>query len=247
MSAAVPDILSRIVATKRVEVEHLRASRRSFRAALEGHKPAVIAELKKASPSKGTLIEEYHPGQIAHFHQSGGAAALSVLTDRNYFQGSLHDLHTARAATHLPVLRKDFMIDEVQIAEAMAAGADAILLIAAIMDVARLRALRQFAETLGLDVLVEAHDEKELTAALESGATIVGVNNRDLRTFQVSLETSIRLAPMFPKDVIAVSESGIQSRADIDRLMDAGYRAFLIGEHLMKAADPMAALRELTA
>ena len=228
-------------------MEHLRASRRSFRAALESHRPAVIAELKKASPSKGTLIEEYHPGQIAHFYQTGGAAALSVLTDRNYFQGSLHDLHTARAATHLPVLRKDFIIDEAQIAEAMMAGADAILLIAAVMDIPRLRTLRQFAETLGLDVLVEAHDEKELAAALESGATIVGVNNRDLRTFEVSLETSLRLAPMFPKDVLAVSESGIQSRAHIDRLMAAGYRAFLIGEHLMKAADPMAALQELTA
>jgi indole-3-glycerol phosphate synthase len=182
---------------------------------------------------------------LAAAYAEGGAAALSVLTDREYFQGSLDDLGAARRATQLPVLRKDFILDETQIAEAFAAGADAILLIAAILDAPALRRLREFAGTLALDVLVEAHDEAELDRAIESGATILGVNNRDLHTFDVSLETSLRLARRMPAGVVAVSESGIRTRADVQRLLDAGYSAFLVGEHLMKSPDPAAALREL--
>jgi indole-3-glycerol phosphate synthase len=244
MTSAVPDILSRIVETKQLEVKELRASRRSFRSAISG-RPAIIAEVKKASPSRGLLTPSFDPAALAAAYAEGGAAALSVLTDREYFQGSLDDLGAARRATQLPVLRKDFILDETQIAEAFAAGADAILLIAAILDAPALRRLREFAGTLALDVLVEAHDEAELDRAIESGATILGVNNRDLHTFDVSLETSLRLARRMPAGVVAVSESGIRTRADVQRLLDAGYSAFLVGEHLMKSPDPAAALREL--
>lgn len=244
MTPAVPDILSRIVDTKRLEVNELRESRRGFRHALS-LRPAIIAEVKKASPSRGLLSASFDPVAIASAYESGGAAALSVLTDGEYFQGSLADLTAARQATRLPVLRKDFLLDETQIAEAYAAGADAILLIAAILDVAALRRLREFAERLGLDVLVEAHDEAELDRAIESGATLLGVNNRDLHTFEVSLETSLRLARRMPPGALAVSESGIHTREDVHRLLDAGYSAFLVGEHLMKSPDPAAAIREL--
>jgi indole-3-glycerol phosphate synthase len=244
MTSAVPDILSRIVETKRLEVNELRAARRSFRHALAA-RPAIIAEVKKASPSRGLLAPSFDPASIAATYERGGAAALSVLTDAPFFQGSLADLAAARAATRLPVLRKDFLLEETQIAEAFAAGSDAILLIAAILDSAALRRLREFAEALGLDVLVEAHNEAELDAAIESGATLLGVNNRDLHTFEVSLATSLRLARRMPRGALAVSESGIQTRADVERLLDAGYSAFLVGEHLMKSPDPAAAIREL--
>lgn len=244
MTSAVPDILSRIVETKRLEVKELRASRRSFRTALSS-RPAIIAEVKKASPSRGLLTPSFDPAALAAAYEVGGAAALSVLTDREYFQGSLDDLGAARRAARLPVLRKDFVLDETQIAEAFTAGADAVLLIAAILDSGALRRLREFAETLALDVLVEAHDEAELDRAIESGATILGVNNRDLHTFGVSLETSLRLARRMPAGVLAVSESGIRTRDDVQRLLDAGYSAFLVGEHLMQSPDPAAALREL--
>jgi indole-3-glycerol phosphate synthase len=246
MTSAVPDILSRIVETKRLELQRLRDSRRGFRQAISA-RCAIIAEVKKASPSRGVLASEFDPAAIARTYERGGAAALSVLTDAEYFQGSLEDLAAARGATGLPVLRKDFVLGEAQIAEAFSAGADAILLIAAILDAATLRRLREFAETLGLDVLVEAHNEAEFDAAVESGATLVGVNNRDLHTFEVSIETSLRLARRIPSGTIAVSESGIRTRDDIQRLLDAGYSAFLVGEHLMKSPDPAVALQELLA
>ncbi len=244
MTSAVPDILSRIVDAKHLEVKRLRAGLRPFRAALEAS-PAIIGEVKKASPSRGVLAQDFDPRGIALTYQKGGAAALSVLTDKEYFQGSLADLHAARSAVRIPVLRKDFILDEAQIAESFMAGADAILLIAAVLDLKALRRLREFAESLGLDVLVEAHDEMELDRALESGATIAGVNNRDLHTFQVSLDTSFRLAGRIPPGIMAVSESGIRTHEDVRRLMEAGYRAFLVGEHLMTAPDPVAALAEL--
>lgn len=222
-------------------------SRRDFGAALRSGQLAIISEIKKASPSKGVLMEDFHPARLAADYEKGGAAALSVLTDRDFFQGSLEDLRAARAACSLPVIRKDFTISEYQIHEAASAGADAILLIVAILSLEELRAFRQLAKEYGMAALVEAHDERELALALESGAEIVGINNRDLRTFHVSLETSIGLAPRIPAGVTKVSESGIFTAADIRRLKDAGYDAFLIGEHLMKSGNATRALGELVA
>ena len=170
-----------------------------------------------------------------------------MLTDHDFFQGSLADLCAARAACSLPVIRKDFTISEFQVIESAAYGADAILLIVAILDAAQLRGYRELASEFGMAALVEVHDRRELGIAIESGARIVGVNNRDLRTFQVSLDTSIQLAPEIPDDVIKVSESGIFSAADVHRLMDAGYDAFLVGEHLVKSGDAARAIRELVA
>jgi indole-3-glycerol phosphate synthase len=247
MTSAVPDVLSRIVETKREEVNETRSKRRPFRQALAAARPAIIAEIKKASPSKGVLAEKFDPAAIARLYESSGATALSVLTDRDYFQGALCHLQAARDATALPVLRKDFIIDETQIAQAFAAGADAILLIAAILSVSELRRLRESVEALGLDALVEAHNEEELLAALDSGATLVGINNRNLHTFEVTLDTSLRLAKRIPANVLSVSESGINSRDDVHRLLDAGYSAFLVGEQLMKSPDPATALQELLA
>jgi indole-3-glycerol phosphate synthase len=256
MQQAVPDVLARIVERKRLELAARRgdvetrvgssgAGRRDFRAALERAAPAVIAEAKKASPSKGILAESYDPAAIARAYERGGAAALSVLTDEKFFAGSLDDLRAARAAVSLPVLRKDFIIDEFQILEAAAHGADAVLLIAAILDARQMRDFRELAAGHGMAALVEVHDAGELERAIDAGADLIGVNNRDLRTFEVTLETSLRLAGRMPAGALAVSESGIRSRADIDRLAGAGYRAFLVGEHLMKAADPAEALRAL--
>jgi indole-3-glycerol phosphate synthase len=258
---AAPDILARIVSRKREElreattpVSQLRETaestvhnRRDFARALRSTSPAIISEIKKASPSKGRLVEDFDPVALATKYADGGAAALSVLTDRDFFQGSLDDLRAARAACGLPVLRKDFTISEYQIYEAAAAGADAILLIVAILDSTELRAFRQLAATLGAATLVEAHNARELDAALESGAEIVGINNRDLRTFQVSLETSIQLAARIPSGILKVSESGIFTAADVGRLTAAGFDAFLVGEHLVKSGDPARALRELVA
>ena len=225
---------------------HARKSHvRPFAAALRAKHPAVIAEIKKASPSKGLLQPDFHPAAIAHAYEQGGAACLSVLTDHQYFQGSLHDLEAARAVVQLPVLRKDFTIDRVQVYEAAAHGADAILLIAAVLDVPELINLRELAQSLGLAVLVEVHDRDELAKALDAGADIVGVNNRDLQTFEVSLETSIRLSLLMPTSVTRVSESGISRRNHIEELSAAGFHAFHIGECLMKSADPSAALRAL--
>jgi len=261
MIQAVPDILARIVERKRAEILGLArtreslekralqeaASRRDFHAALESRAIAIIAELKRASPSKGVLAADLDPTRTARIYESAGAAALSVLTDEQDFKGSLSDLRAAREATGIPALRKDFTVAEEHVIEAAANGADAILLIAAILSERELRDLREFAASFSMATLVEAHDADELRRALASGARIVGVNNRDLRTFDVTLETSLRLAELMPADVLPVAESGIHSRADIERLREAGYRGFLIGEHLMTAPDPAVALQELLA
>jgi len=258
MVRAVPDILARIVEHKRSELVHdsarrgeldrraeARADHRDFRRALTAHPPAIIGEIKKASPSKGVLADPFDPVSIARMYSSGGAAALSVLTDRQFFQGGLGDLEVARAAVSLPVLRKDFTLEEFHVIEAAAHGADAILLIAALLEEKEMRELRELAARYGMASLVEVHDAAELESALGSGAEIVGVNNRNLHTFEVTLETSLQLAEKIPANVVKVSESGIHSRADVVRLTAAGFRAFLVGEHLMKSADPAAALREL--
>lgn len=227
------------------DAENARAGRRDFSAALAAHKPAIIAEIKKASPSKGLLARDFDPARIARQYQEGGAAALSVLTDRQFFQGSLADLAAARSASSLPVLRKDFTLSSADVLEAAAAGADAILLIAAILETGQIRDFAALAQDYQIASLVEVHDEDDLEKALAAGARIVGVNNRDLATFEVTLETSIRLAPRIPSDVIKVSESGIASPSDIGRLLAVGFDAFLIGEHLMKSAGPALALRTL--
>ena len=261
MTDTVPDILARIVATKRQELAHCSAfidqwegeaelrlaTRRDFRAALQNRPPAIIAEIKKASPSKGVLSTSFDPPGIAQAYQRGGAAAISVLTDAAYFQGSLEDLQAAREAVAIPVLRKDFTIATCQILEAAANGADAILLIAAILSERELRDFREAAARYGLSALVEVHDRAELDVAVASGARLIGVNNRNLRNFEVRLETSLELSQHMPSDALLVSESGIHTAADIARLRASGYSAFLVGEHLMKAADPADALRALVA
>jgi indole-3-glycerol phosphate synthase len=252
-------ILAGIVQHKRQEVadlhsraailEHQARDRKSnprpFAQALRDLQPAIIAEIKKASPSAGLLQPHFHPAFIAHAYEQGGAACLSVLTDKQYFQGSLLDLEAARAAVNVPVLRKDFVIDRIQIFEAAAHGADAILLIAAILDVTELRSFRELASSLHLDCLVEVHDAEELAKAIDSGAEIIGVNNRNLDTLEVSLDTSLRLSFLMPANVIRVSESGIHARADIDLLRGAGFEAFLIGESLMRSRNPAATLKAL--
>jgi len=262
MPGRVPDVLARIVEQKRVELPRLReqrsvwerhateraeASRRDFHRAICSRTPAIIAEIKKASPSKGLLTADFQPSQIARTYEAGGAAALSVLTDTQFFQGKLEDLYLARSATSLPVLRKDFTLEETHIAQGAAHSADAVLLIAALFDANQLRRLREYAASLRLAALVEVHDDEELVRAIDSGAEIIGVNNRNLRTFEVSLETSLRLAERIPAGVVRVSESGIEDRAGVERLLEAGFQAFLIGEHLMKAADPALALKALAA
>lgn len=258
-ASSLSGILADIVETKRNEISELRsraalleqqaferkAPVRAFGQALRNHKPAIIAEIKKASPSKGLLQPDFHPAFIAHAYEQGGAACLSVLTDKQYFQGSLLDLDAARAAVALPVLRKDFTLDRVQVFEAVAHGADAILLIAAILDEAQLQSLRELAESFGLACLVEVHNADELQKSVSSGARIVGVNNRDLNTFEVSLDTSIRLSYLMPSDIIRVSESGIATPADVAVLAEAGFSAFLVGETLMRSNDPRSALQQL--
>ena len=259
MIETVPDILARIIARKRedyaratalrTELERLAeeatGSRRGFRAALLRRSPAVIAEIKKASPSKGVLREDFDPAALARQYEKGGAAALSVLTDAPFFQGRLEDLVAARAASVVPVLRKDFTLDEYHVVEAAAHGADAILLIAAILEELEIRDLREWAGRFRMAAIVEVHDQRELRTALAAGADIIGVNNRDLRSFAVTLETSLRLAEEIPEGILKISESGIHTREDIRRLQDAGFDAFLVGEHLVKAENPEAALREL--
>jgi indole-3-glycerol phosphate synthase len=228
------------------QAEQARAGRRDFRRALATRAPAIIAEIKKASPSKGLLAPDFDPARLAQQYEAGGTAALSVLTDEAFFQGSLADLAAARGVCALPVLRKDFTLDENDVTEAAAGGADAILLIAAILAAGEIRRLAEMAAAgYGMAALVEVHDERELAKAIDAGAGIVGVNNRDLTTFEVTLETSLRLAPRIPPGVLKVSESGIRSARDIERLRAAGYQAFLVGEHLMKSADPAEAVRAL--
>jgi len=209
--------------------------------------PAVIAELKKASPSRGVIRGSFHVAGLASQLESAGAAALSVLTEEHYFQGSLANLCEASAAAELPCLRKDFIVDEFQLLESRANRADAVLLIVAALDPAELSRLHAVAREFSLDVLCEVHDEDELGRALDLGCDIIGVNNRDLRTFQVDLNTAVRLGRNIPPGVLKVAESGLQSGADIRRLRDAGYEAFLIGESLMRAEFPGEALKELLA
>ena len=223
---------------------------RGFRRALETkgqNGVAIIAELKKASPSRGLIRADFNPESLARELEHAGAAALSVLTDEEFFQGSLDNLRAASASTKLPCLRKDFIVDEFQLLEARAYGADAVLLIVAALSQAELVGLTMQAHNYGLDVLCEAHDKEEVRRALDAGCNLVGVNNRDLRTFKVDLETAFRLADLIPKNVVRVAESGIQTGADIARLRAAGYLAFLVGESLMKAESPGKALRVLIA
>ena len=208
---------------------------------------AVIAELKKASPSRGTMRVDFDPASLAKELQSAGASALSVLTDEEFFQGSLENLRVASSRTSLPCLRKDFMVDSFQLLESRAHHADAVLLIVAALAEEELRALYEEARRLGLDVLCEAHDEDELERALAAGCDLIGVNSRNLRTFEVDLQTPLRLARRIPAGVLAVAESGIHCAEEIRELRAAGYQAFLVGEWLMKAPRPGQALRELLA
>ncbi len=259
MASNVPDVLAAIVRHKQAELplllpqaeafaaqgDAMRATRRNFRAALLANPPSVIAEVKKASPSKGVFSEDFRPVDVAKSYAAGGAAAISVLTDEPFFQGSLADLEAVRAAVSLPVLRKDFTIHEVHVHQAAAHGADAILLIAAILSAAEMRTFRELAAGYGMDAIVEVHDEEELAAALESEPAVVGVNNRNLHTFEVTLETSMRLAEQIPPGILRISESGIHHHGHVQRLQEAGYGTFLVGEHLMLSGDASISLRAL--
>lgn len=250
-------ILDTIVSRKREEVaaakragltrpEQPVAPPRGFQQALINQAGvAIIAELKKASPSKGVIRPDFDPAAIARSYLAGGAAALSVLTDRDFFQGELAYLPLVRQTVELPVLRKDFIIDPFQIEEAAACGADAILLIAAILDIPQMRDYRQQAEERGMDVLVEVHDEAEAEQALAAGSRLIGVNNRDLRDFSIDLVTTFRLRRLIPAEIPLVSESGIRDYRDISALAAEGIAAALVGETLMRAPDPAQALREL--
>jgi indole-3-glycerol phosphate synthase len=223
---------------------------RGFRRALADRsrsRAAVIAELKKASPSRGLIRANFDPVILAQELEGAGAAALSVLTDEEFFQGSLGNLQRASTCTKLPCLQKDFIVDEFQLLQARAHNADAILLIVAVLSQDELNTLAAKSHALGLDVLCEAHDEEELRRAVDAGCDLIGVNNRNLRTFKVDTQTTLRLAELIPKNVVAVAESGIEKGADVARLRASGYQAFLIGESLMKAESPGAALRTLLA
>jgi len=258
-----PDLLRTIVAATRQivetrrEREPLAALERRAASATPGgirfekalaapDRVIVIAECKRRSPSKGVLAATYNPVAIAQRYEQGGAAAISVLTEPTFFDGSLDHLLAVRACVAIPILRKDFTVDEYQLFEARANGADAILLIVAALEQADLVRLHARAQELGLAALVEVHDEAELVRAVDSGARIVGVNNRNLRTLSVDVEASDRLARCIPRGVTAVSESGLKSREELDRLAALGYRAFLIGERFMTDPDPAMAIRQLT-
>ncbi|MGY4831154.1 indole-3-glycerol phosphate synthase TrpC [Sphaerotilaceae bacterium SBD11-9] len=260
------DILNKIVAVKREEIAAASARRdlacvrrdaesrtdvRDFAGTLRGKiaagRAAVIAEVKKASPSKGVLRENFVPAEIAASYERHGAACLSVLTDVQFFQGAGAYLEQARAACTLPVLRKDFMVDAYQVFEARAMGADCILLIAACLDDAQMADLEAQAHALGMAVLVEVHDGAELDRALRLKTPLLGINNRNLRTFEVTLDTTLSLLPRVPADRLLVTESGILSRADVQRMRDAAVHGFLVGEAFMRAPDPGAALAQLFA
>jgi indole-3-glycerol phosphate synthase len=219
----------------------------SFRQALEGPRsPRMIAEIKKASPSKGVLKSDLDPGRQAAVYAQAGASAVSVVTEEDFFQGDLSWIAKAAEASQLPVLRKDFVYDTFQVYETRATGASAILFIVAMLQPSELKALLDVARRIQLDALVEVHDETELGEALEAGASIIGVNNRDLKTFNVDVQTSLRLAKLIPDDRIWVVESGIQTKAEIELLLSAGADAFLIGEYFLTSADPAAAIRGLS-
>jgi len=258
------DILQRIVAVKHEEIAVAKAARplpevrraaesrrdvRDFAGALHARiaagRAAVIAEIKKASPSKGILREHFVPAEIAASYERGGAACLSVLTDERFFQGAAAYLEQARAACALPVLRKDFLVEEYQVIEARAMGADCILLIVACLDDAQLRDLEACAMALGMAVLVEVHDGAELDRALKLATPLVGINNRNLRTFEVTLDTTLGLLPRVPAERLLITESGILARDDVQRTRDAGVNAFLVGEAFMRADDPGRALADL--
>jgi indole-3-glycerol phosphate synthase len=262
----VTDILDKIVAVKREEVaaalnrkslDLVRADAESrvltrdflgaLRAKLAQGQAGVIAEIKKASPSKGVLREDFIPADIAQTYAEHGAACLSVLTDVQFFQGAVDYLKQARASCQLPVLRKDFIVDAYQVYESRVMGADAILLIAAILDDAQMKAFEAIALSLDMAVLVEVHDEVELARALKLKTPLIGVNNRNLKTFEVSLDTTLRLMQEVPADRLLVTESGIRNREDVLRMGAAGVNAFLVGETFMRAPDPGAALAELFA
>lgn len=217
----------------------------ALRKRIQDGEAAIIAEIKRASPSRGVLRESFDPAQIARSYEAGGAACLSVLTDREFFQGAPEHLAAARAACTLPVLRKDFIFDPYQVHEARATGADCILLIAACLSVEDMKSLEALADALGMSVLVEVHNASELDAALQLGTPLVGINNRDLRTFDTRLETTLGLLQYMPEDRIVVTESGIASDQDVARMRRRGVNAFLVGEAFMRAPDPGAALRAL--
>jgi indole-3-glycerol phosphate synthase len=249
-------ILERIVAAKRAEVAAAKQRTpavkldaappvRDFVAALRKKRPAVIAEIKRASPSKGLLRENFDPAAIARSYQEAGAACMSVLTDREFFQGAPEHLSAARAACALPALRKDFLIDPYQVMEARALGADCVLLIAACLADPEMRDLETLALSLGMAVLVEVHDAPELERALALRTPLIGINNRNLRSFETRLETTLDLLPRIPADRLVITESGILSRADVQRMRDQGVHAFLVGEAFMRANDPGAELRKL--
>ncbi len=257
-------VLDEILAHKREEVERRKSRRpladvrrsverqpapRGFRNALtlriEAGEAAVIAEIKKASPSKGVIRADFDPPAIATSYEAAGAACLSVLTDEKYFQGGDAHLQAARSAVALPVLRKDFTIDEYQVYEARALGADCILLIVSALRAPELRALADVAAGLGLDVLIEVHDREELDSALSLNPALIGINNRNLKTFETSLTTTFGLLDAIPEGVTVVTESGILQRSHVQAMLHRGVRAFLVGEAFMRSADPGAALREL--
>ena len=267
MNPNTPDILARIVVTKHEEVAAARAAKslaavraeaearaadlRGFEAALRAKvaagRPAVIAEIKKASPSKGVIRADFRPAEIAASYARHGAACLSVLTDLQYFQGCTEYLQQARAACALPVLRKDFMVDEYQVFEARAMGADCILLIAACLDDVQMADLEAVALAHGMSVLVEVHDRAELHRALKLKTPLLGINNRDLRSFSVTLDTTLGLLDEVPADRLLVTESGILAADDVARMRAADVHAFLVGEAFMRADDPGAALAALFA
>ena len=258
------DILAKILQTKKAEVTTARQLRsesdllreaksrkdlRGFARAIEDRialgKPGVIAEVKKASPSKGVIREDFNPGEIANDYAAHGAACLSVLTDVQYFQGAYDHLRQARAACPLPVLRKDFIVDPYQIIHSRALGADCILLIVAALSPSQLKEFESVAGELGMDVLVEVHDRAELEIALELNTTLVGINNRNLRTFETSLRNTLDLLPHIPENKRVITESGILAPEDVKLMRDHGVQAFLVGEAFMRAPDPGAALQDL--
>jgi len=254
-------MLEEIIKNKAEEVSRLKASAsveemrkrsaeleppRDFAAAIRGGEAVrIIAEVKKASPSRGVIRKDFDPLAIARAYERNGAAAISVLTDEKYFDGRLEYLALIKKKTFLPVLRKDFIIDEIQVHESRAAGADALLLIVAALDKDRLKKLLGLTTELGMSALVEVHDRGELERALEADAKIIGINNRDLRTFRTDIRTTLELAPLVPGDRIIVTESGINTREDIEKLKNAGVDAFLVGESLVREEDPGRKLKEL--
>jgi indole-3-glycerol phosphate synthase len=228
----------------KIAVEKKTPPARDFTAALSRDGLNIIAELKKASPSLGIIREDYAPAVLASDLQRAGAAALSILTEEDFFSGSLADLKEARRVVEIPILRKDFIVDPWQVWEARAAGADSFLLIAAVLSDATLGRLLELGRTLGMEALVEVHSSEELDRVIAAGARIIGVNNRDLKNFQVRLETSLELIEKIPEECVAVSESGLRAHDDLSRLRRAGFDAFLIGEHLMKSPDVGGMLRQ---